>query len=224
MILLYIQQQQLFLQQNRGYLPVELLFLHYCGDLRGLIVNPPNIGYETNSLIDITGTEGISDGSIVCAERLLSLSPRVVHRVGPAAIDIARSWYQSSTPTGYNSFIRAVLVSERDYTSFRLGAASETMSDVKAQRVRIPLAEVRAKVPSRFVPVKGGHAKKLLRESGNQNDLFENIDVSLSGRPVTPPPPPKTDLPVSSEDDGNYPRVKDGELINVESEVILITK
>ena len=220
-------QQQLFLQQNRGYLPMDLLFLHYCGDLRGLVLSPPNLGYETNPVLSTPGTNEITDGSSVSAERLLSLSPRVVHRVGPAAIEIARSWHQSSAPTGYNSFIRAVLTIESDHAasvaaSVHSGTTSDKMNEAKPQRVRIPLAEVRAKVPSRYVQVKGGRVVNNSHRGGeNSNNLLldstETSEVSVSGRPVTPPPPPLTDFPLS-EEGGEYTRgEQDKDIIAAES-------
>jgi hypothetical protein len=206
-------QRQLFMQQHRGYLPMELLLLHYCSDLRGLIVISPTLDYEANtSLISSTpGANEITDGSSISAERLLSLNPRVVHRVGPAAIDIARSWYQSLAPTGYTSFIRAVIDSERELAESVLASTtSDTTSEKKGQRVRIPLAEVRAKVPSRFVEVKGGRMKNVQQDGGIPNRLLpENIetsDVSVLGRSVTPPLPPKTELPLSGNDDNENTR------------------
>jgi len=96
------------------------------------------------------------------------------------------------------------------------------MNEAKPQRVRIPLAEVRAKVPSRYVQVKGGRVVNNSHRGGeNSNNLLldstETSDVSVSGRPVTPPPPPLTDVPLF-EEGGEYTRgEQDKDKIDAES-------
>lgn len=197
--------QQLFLQQYRGYLPTELLFMNYCSDLRGIVVTQPILGN------DMSTVEILSDGSAINAERLLALSPQIIHRVGPAAIDAAKSWYNSSTITGYKSFIQTVTEAEKESMSLIAASSMDAINEKKQTRVRIPLADVLAKVPSRFVQAKGG--KSSSTRNGQQGGIAENHEISepTIGRSVTPPPLPSAENQHTRSETIDIPRGENAE-------------